>query len=119
MEPFIGEHFMHRWKEERERLKLHGRDIFSDDYVRSLKTYPQKKNDHWPQWESRYISPKKLNINHQMDIYNDVVAIYNWHEGEVFGVEIHNNKVATFQKQLFELVWQHAQLHQPKKLHTA
>lgn len=41
-----------------------------------------------------------------MDIYNDVVAYSNWHRGEVFGVEIYNQQVAMFQKQMFEIIWQ-------------
>lgn len=45
-----------------------------------------------------------------MDIYNDVIGIYSWHEGEVFGVEIYNEKVATMHKQLFEIVWKIAKV---------
>ena len=38
-----------------------------------------------------------------MDIYYDVITIYNWFEGEIFGVEIKNEKVVLMNKQLFEL----------------
>ena len=65
-------------------------------------------------WESRYIPPGLLKIDHQLDVYNDVVAIYNWYEGEVFGIQIVNEKVADFQKQLFDLVWKQANL-KPEK----
>ncbi len=34
------------------------------------------------------------------------MAVYNWTDGDVFGVEIYNNKLVTQQKQLFELIWQ-------------
>ncbi|MBI5452275.1 hypothetical protein HY945_02345 [Candidatus Gottesmanbacteria bacterium] len=43
-----------------------------------------------------------------MDIYNEIVSIYHWHEGEIFGVEIYNEKVANMQRQLFEMVWRMA-----------
>ena len=56
----------------------------------------------------RYISADVLTISYQTDIYNEVVAMYNWYDGEVFGVEIHNKKIANFQRQLFELVWNKA-----------
>ncbi|EKD96520.1 MAG: hypothetical protein ACD_24C00009G0001 [uncultured bacterium] len=43
-----------------------------------------------------------------MDIYNDVLALYNWHKGEVFGVEIYNDKITAMQKQIFEVLWKMA-----------
>jgi len=61
--------------------------------------YPKK------QYISRFIPEQMLRVNVQMDIYNDVVAQYSWHEGDVFGVEIYNAKTAHFQRQLFEIVW--------------
>lgn len=57
---------------------------------------------------SRYIPSDILEIAHQTDIYNDVVAYYNWYEGDVFGVEIMNAKIAKQQRQMFEIIWQMA-----------
>ncbi|MBI4067093.1 helix-turn-helix domain-containing protein [Candidatus Gottesmanbacteria bacterium] len=104
----IGDFYI-RWLDEWVARKLLFRDIYSDDYLKSLKV--QTINPHIPpgHFESRYISPDVLNINHQYDIYNDVISIYNWHEGEVFGVEIYNQKIADMQRQLFEIVWQSAE----------
>ena len=56
-------------------------------------------------FQSRYLPSSILSIDHQTDIYDDVVAFYNWHEGEVFGVEIYNDKVASMQRQIFEILW--------------
>jgi hypothetical protein len=88
------------------------RDIYSDSLLESkaskYKVYdslPEKLKDFS---RSRYIPKEVFNIDHQLDIYNDVVAFYNWHEGEIFGVEIYNEKVAKMQRQLFELVWSQA-----------
>ena len=41
-------------------------------------------------------------------VYNDVVAFYSWHKGEIFGVEIQNQDIAQLQKQVFELLWYQA-----------
>src|SRR3990167_5472418 len=93
MNDFMGDVFMSRFREEFLQRKRNGRDIYSDSYLKS---------------RSRYLSQDILDIDHQLDIYDDIVGIYNWHDGEVFGVEIHNKKVARLQRQIFEIVWQKA-----------
>lgn len=108
----IGE-FYFSWYEEWVKRKKQMRDLYSDEYIKSKKEYIYVKKRqirdsldiNMGNIESRYISPKILSINHQVDIYNEVVSLYNWHEGEVFGVEIYNEKIAQMQKQLFEIVW--------------
>lgn len=103
-----GVKFARDFYEEFIRRNLYMRDIYSDTYKQSL---PQASEilESIPGWNdhctSRYIAESILPIPHQMDIYDDTVSIYNWHEGEVFGVEIHNEKVATFQRSLFEIIW--------------
>lgn len=99
------ERFRDRWKE----TGKFGREIYSDEQLESVKENPDLDTGHWENWETRYISPKILTINHQLDIYNDIVAIYRWHDNEIFGVQIINEKVANFQKQLFDLAWKQTQ----------
>lgn len=90
------------------------RDIYSDEYISSIGGWENAKKPALPHpdWskscQSRYLPDSKLPICHQLDIYNDTVAFYNWHQGEVFGVEIINAKVAAFQRHLFNLVWDQA-----------
>lgn len=107
LEDAVGENFAKTWAEEFVDRGLKGKDIFSDAYLRNRSE--TKRPNHLDivnyNYKSRYISPETLNIDHQMDIYNDVVSFYNWFEGEVFGVEIYNQKVADFQKQIFEIIW--------------
>ena len=99
----VGTKFADEWYEEWRERNLKMRDLFSDAY---LKSKPKEKiTFDGAHFKSRYIPSSILDINHQMDIYNDVVGIYNWHEGEIFGVEIYNQKVAAMHKQLFEIVW--------------
>jgi len=108
VEDAVGEKFTRDWAEEFSRRGLKGKNIFTDSYLENKKEYlgkPTHLNIIGYAWESRYVPSNILNIDHQMDIYNDVVSFYNWHEGEIFGVEIYNQKVAQFQKQIFNLVW--------------
>jgi sugar-specific transcriptional regulator TrmB len=105
LEEYLGYDFMEDWHDSFIRKGLFMRDIFSDQYLETRKEYPPRLPFPKKHFEGRYIPKKLLDINLQMDIYNDVVAQYNWHEGEVFGVEIYNAKTAAFHKQLFEIVW--------------
>jgi len=101
-----------------EEMKLNGlkmRDVYSEEYVNSfggidkfVALMPSIPDSIRKQIVSRYVPPTILAVECQSDIYNDVVSFYNWYEGEVFGVEIYNPKVAKLQKQLFELVWAQA-----------
>lgn len=103
----IGDYYM-KWYEEWIGRKLRMRDLYSDEYLRSkskIRPVIDSLNIRTNFIISRYIPSGILDINHQMDIYNDVVSLYHWHQGEVFGVEIHNQKVASMQRQLFEIVW--------------
>ncbi len=57
----------------------------------------------------RYIDPKKLTIEFEVLIYNNVYATYTYHNDAIFAVEIYNSQLATMQKQLFDFVWNQAQ----------
>ena len=98
---FIGESYMQEFASEFVRRNLKMRDLYGENYKESKKIQYA--------WmghiESKMVSDSILTIDHQMDIYDEVVSFYNWHEGEVFGVEIYNPKVAKMQRQLFELAW--------------
>lgn len=100
-----GQDFAVEWALEFKARNLSGRDFYSDMYLKSSKNHPYPKSITWQNWESRYIAADILNIDHQIDIYNDVCAFYCWHGGEIFGVEIYNQKVANLQKQIFDLLW--------------
>ena len=101
----LGKKMFKKWLEELIRKDLKIREIISDTYLNLKTIHPKEDVILESNCETRYISKDVLDYDHQLDIYNDVVAIYNWYEGEVFGVEIHNQKVAKLQKQLFEIVW--------------
>lgn len=93
------------WQEEWVKKNLLHRTLYSDEYLRSEKY--KTINPHIPEgiFQTKYIGSETLDINFQMDLYNDVVSIFTWHEDEIYGVEIHNQKLASFHKQLFNIVW--------------
>lgn len=108
----VGEKFAEYFYEEMRFKKLIMREIFSDAYIESLggiSALTQPESGRFSNlFESRYIAKKILDINHQSDIYNNVVTFYNWREDEVFGVEIYNKNVAKMQRQIFEILWKQA-----------
>jgi len=113
----VGQPFAEDFYLEMIKKQIHMRDIISDEYVSSVGGWEKAKQSSFPHpdWQklcqSRYLSDDKLPICHQLDIYNDTVAFYNWHQGEIFGVEIINAKVAAFQRSLFNLVWNQAKTY--------
>lgn len=102
---FVGEKFMKEFASEFRRRNLKMRDIHGDEYLASLPI----DNAWGSNMNSRYLPNTILAIPHQTDIYDDVVSFYSWNEGEVWGSEIYNPKVAQMQKQLFELAWEKAE----------
>lgn len=60
-------------------------------------------------WEVRYVDPKKLNLQFECLIYNDVFCLYQFSGEEQFCVEVYNEKLAAMQKQLFDFVWNEAE----------
>lgn len=101
---FVGDKFMKEFAYEFRRRNLKMRDIHGDEYLASLPI----DNAWGSNMNSRYLSKNILAIPHQTDIFDDVVSFYSWNEGEVWGSEIYNPKVAQMQKQLFELAWEKA-----------
>jgi DNA-binding Lrp family transcriptional regulator len=93
-----------------QKFKVH--DLYSEQYLvykkQWLKSHGSKPEGDWSFWKSRFISEKILLINQNIDVYNDVVAYYHWQGEETFGVEIYNERVAEFHKQMHDIVWKMA-----------
>lgn len=56
-------------------------------------------------YKSRYISPKTLDIDQHISIFNDTVSIINFVDDEKIGLEIINSSFAKTQKQVFWKFW--------------
>lgn len=106
----VGIDFAENWKREFIFRKLRFRDIIGDEYLKTKTLEDVKISNIASNFETKYMNPDVLNITHQVDIYDDVIAYYSWYDEEVFGVEIYNAKIAKLQKQLFEIAWNSAEL---------
>ncbi len=108
LKEIVGEKFESDWREEFIKRNLVIRDLVSDSYLASLAGESVKELEYSNHFRTKYLSKTVLDINHQVDIYNDVLAFYLWYDTEIFGVEIYNKKISDMQKQLFELAWDRA-----------
>lgn len=61
--------------------------------------------EHIKYWTPRYLDPKKMKIDFEVLIYNDVYCMYEYRDHDIFIVEIHNEKLAKMQKGIFDLIW--------------
>lgn len=112
---FVGKNFTDTWNEEFKKNGHEARDVYSDEYIKSKFESDKPEEVGWFDWQSRYIPPEILDIQHQMDVYNNVVGIYNWSGDDIFGVEIYNEKVAKLQRQIFEAMWQRGKAYDFKQ----
>lgn len=67
-----------------------------------------KVTEHIKQWNVRHIPKEELNITFEIQIYNDVTAMFEYTDKDIFIVEIHNQKLAQVQKQIYDLVFRQA-----------
>lgn len=56
-------------------------------------------------FERRHISEETLDLEQQIAIYNDTVAVYHWRDDQKVGAEIHNKAYANTMRQMFEMYW--------------
>lgn len=59
-------------------------------------------------WEARYVPAEEISFEFEFMIYNNVLAIYGLDKGELFCVEIYNEKCALTMSKLFDFVMKHA-----------
>ena len=53
----------------------------------------------------RYLPESYKDFHLAVDIYNDIVVLYDWRNDEVFAVEIQNKNFAKFMRMLFYEMW--------------
>lgn len=56
----------------------------------------------------RYVDPKKLKIEFETLIYNNVYCTYTYKEEKIFIVEIYNDHLANMQKSIYDFIWSEA-----------
>jgi predicted transcriptional regulator len=57
-------------------------------------------------YSNRHIATTTLPLKQQVAIYNDTVAIYDWHDDQKVGLEIVNEAYAETQRKIFEHYWE-------------
>ncbi len=98
--------FFERWVARCNERDLHFRSIVSDHFLEGQRNwYQTNTNEKLKHWEGRHLPDAVLPITHSMVTYDDVVAYYNWKDGEIFGLEIYNQEIADAQRNLFEMLW--------------
>lgn len=97
----IGAHFAGKMHDIEQNKKIETYDLTNN---RNRNTDGYTAHNHFS-----YIDPAVFKIEFETMIYNNVVALINYDNDDIFGVEIYNNKLARQQEQLFDLIWSQAQ----------
>jgi hypothetical protein len=102
--------FFERWVERCNKQGLAFRTIAGDHFLHAQRTwYSKHNNEKLQNWQGRYLPNDIFPITHSTVTYDDVIAYYNWKDGEVFGIEVYNQEIATAQRHFFEMLWQQGQ----------
>jgi sugar-specific transcriptional regulator TrmB len=100
----VGLEFAEKLRAERVKRKIFDREIQNSDALEPMASWTKIKNyDQF--YQCRFLNQKIVEIKHDTYIYNDVFAFFNFYQGEMFGIEIHNAEIAKTQKQIFEVLW--------------
>lgn len=97
----LGKHFAEKMRERQKDKKVTSFDLTNDPKW-SLQTNIQGFEKYS---KARYISPDIFAIEFETYIYNNCVALLNYEQDDIFGVEIYNDKLARQQRQIFDLLW--------------
>lgn len=101
--------FFERWVTACNEKQIRFRGIVGDEFLSSQKQwYSTHKNERLEHWQERHASKDTFPVTHSMMIYDNVVAYFNWQDGEIFGIEIYNKDIANSQRHFFEMLWDKA-----------
>lgn len=101
-----GVSFFERWAHRCNERGMKFRGIINDNFIKTQQEwYGRHSNERLASWQSKYLPDSVFTITHSVVIYDDVTAYYNWKDGEIFGVEMHNQQIADSQRQFFEMLW--------------
>lgn len=105
----VGSAFFDRWVKRCNEQGIKSRGIVNDHFIKTQQAwYARHHNQRLQHWQSRHITSDVFPITHSTIVYNDIVTYYNWKDGEIFGIEIHNQDIANAQRHFFEMLWQQA-----------
>ncbi|MBP9702174.1 hypothetical protein KBD69_00660 [Candidatus Woesebacteria bacterium] len=100
----VGKEFFEEYARELEKNKVKMRDLRADAFMESVKSegFVRRHIEH-SGW--RYLPDSTMKLTHNLDVYDDVVAMYYWDDNDVWGVEIQNARMAKMQRSIFETLW--------------
>lgn len=99
--------FFERWVRKCNEQGLQFRGLISDHFLQDLqKWYSKNQNERLENWESRYVPPSVFPITHSTVTYDNVIAYYNWKDGDLFGIEVYNQEIADTHRRIFEMLWE-------------
>ncbi len=102
---FVGSTFFDHWAEEFGRRGLRSREIRTEIFDQSYLDNPNDICFRIKNVDIRYIPSKEFPLTHGVTIYDNVVAIYDFWEDSIFGVEMYNQRVADMQRIFFNTYW--------------
>lgn len=104
MSAFIEAHTAERIREEFVKNSVHIKQLTNKKHIQNH----TQVTDLIQLWEPRFLSPKKLKIEYEVLVYNNVYTMYHFVGNDVFCVELYDDKLASMQTQLFDLIWANA-----------
>ncbi len=111
LKDIIGRKFFTNWAKEAEARGIIVKDLRTqsfDKFDKQMKFKPSPfKGD-----RIRYLPAKYKDFHLAVDIYNDIVVLYEWRDNDAFAVEIQNKNFAKFMKTIFNDYWK---LAKPRK----
>lgn len=110
LETTLGKTFTTRWADAINQAGLSLRLACTPDF--DAKNHAWYKKENVPEVlnniRTKVIDPATFLIKQNTDIWDDVVAYYNWKDGDIYGVEMYNQDIADMQRTFFETLWQQA-----------
>lgn len=103
LDKHLGKHFAQKMRQRYQEKKLQSFDLTNNP---NRANEPGIEGQHA---ETRYINPRVFSIEFETYIYDNVVGLLNYENDDIFGVEIHSDKLARQQTQLFDLLWNQAE----------
>jgi sugar-specific transcriptional regulator TrmB len=101
--------FFERWVRRCNERQLKHRGIIGKDFAATQQDwYARHSNERLEHWQARAVPDEVFPLPYSLVTYDDVVVHYNWNDGRMFAIEIHDAAVAMMQRQFFELLWKQA-----------
>ncbi len=98
--------FFERWVARCNQNELRFRSLVGEHFLATQRDwYADHDNEKLRFWEGRLLPGTTFHITHSTITYDDVVAYYNWQNGEIFGIEVYNQEIANAQRHFFEMLW--------------